>query len=90
VLVVPPGPLNSWPSLSAAGNPTSGLVDKNGAAMTVLNNNTWGITYDMCEQYCNWSAIPLVIILRFVEAWKQNLLITYSRTSSTLTAFPVQ
>ena len=46
--------------LQAAGNPTSGLVDKNGAPMTVLNNNTWGITYDTCKQYCNWSAIPLV------------------------------
>jgi hypothetical protein len=54
------GVLNAWLFLQAAGNPTSGLVDQNGTPMAVLNNNTWGINYETCIQYCSWSAIPLV------------------------------
>ena len=46
--------------LQAAGNSTVGLVDQNGRPMTMMTNQTWGITYDRCNQMCNTTAIPLV------------------------------
>src|ERR1700744_6108221 len=68
--------------LQQAGNSTAGLVDKNGVAMTTMNNQTWGITYDRCNQMCNTTAIPLVWVPSLVlDRWTD-------RTQSAYWDFP--
>jgi hypothetical protein len=47
-------------NLQAVSNLSTGLVNQAGHPVSCLDSNTWGITYDTCQQYCSWPAIPLV------------------------------
>ena len=42
------------------GGPIPGLVNQNGVAMSQLDNNTWGVTYPVCEEYCGFAEIAMV------------------------------
>ena len=37
---------------------TTGFTDKQGHLMHRYTNATWGITYSLCQEYCNTTAIP--------------------------------
>jgi hypothetical protein len=70
--------------LQAAGNPPVGLVDQYGSPMPTLNNQTWGITYDRCNQMCNTTAIPLV---RYLFYYSDQVLIADRAPIGTLRLF---
>ena len=42
------------------GGQIPGLVDQYGAPMSQLNNNTWGVTYPVCEEHCGFAKIAMV------------------------------
>jgi len=54
----------SWADLciiqlnQSAFNWTYGLVDANGHAISGLTPNTWGVTYETCNEYCR--SLPIV------------------------------
>jgi len=45
---------------SSTGYNWTGLVNETGGLMSSLTADTWGITVEICRQYCGASAVPFV------------------------------